>query len=116
MYEKTILFASPQDQRNKMMNDEEVAQLIAEAEAAKLKVGDIVCPAWNKDDERIKVIGLLLNRQNDGRWMVQWNTIDSTRSWKGTQMHKLSKTRTLHSRDIDDPEWSLNRFNIEEAR
>ena len=106
MYEKTILFASPRDPRNKMTNDEET----------KLKVGDIVCPAWNKDDERIKVIGLLLNRQPNGRWMVQWNTIDSTRSWKGTQMHKLSKSRTLHSRDIDDPEWSLDRFNIEEAR
>jgi hypothetical protein len=112
MYEKTILFASPRDPRNKMMSNEAVAQLIAEAEAAKLKVGDIVY----KDDERIKVIGLLLNRQPDGRWMVQWNTIDSTRSWLGTQMHKLSETRTLKSRDIDDPEWSLDRFNIEEAR
>ena len=38
MYEKTIKFASPQDQREaKSMNDEEIAQSIVEAEAAKLK-------------------------------------------------------------------------------
>ena len=116
MYEKTILFASPQDQRNKMMNDEEIAQLIAEAEAAKLKVGDIVCPAWFKDDENIKVIGLLLNRHSNGRWDVCWNSLVDSGPWKGTQMHKLDQTRTLHSRDIDDPEWSLDLFNIEEAR
>ena len=46
-----------------MMNDEALAQLIAEAEAAKLKAGDIVCPKWAKcheviQESRIRVMAL----------------------------------------------------------